>query len=296
MNLGKLYKTEKIIESSMMDSNYVLKITEITKMAQDAAANQCVFCKSSIPDLRQKGYTWVIVKQHFEINEYPRWLDKTTITTWSKGKQGFFWMRDVLFEKTGSLKLSDETSIKNSETENDLCLAPETFTEKKIQIKALNSWMILDLNTGHPLRNPTDFDIEKNILDKEGLPPVFPKIKLPETFETEIFIKPDEQDIDMNGHINNNNYIRWFISSIPSEVKKDNLISVLDTYFTSAAHLNDTILCRSALIPNEENTDTISYVSVLTNKETGTEFFRAKTTWKNKDLLINKSWKPYYDR
>jgi len=66
--------------------------------------------KLFIDNLKKMGLTWVITKQHFEITEYPLWMDDLIIQTWAQPPKGFFCFRDFAFfyAKNGKKTSIDE--------------------------------------------------------------------------------------------------------------------------------------------------------------------------------------------
>lgn len=71
---------------------------------------------------------------------------------------------------------------------------------------AESSWLIIDIDTRMPLRNSLN---SPQAVDDFTKPP---RLKIPgDTVEREGIIDVNESHIDMNGHVNNVNYIEWML-------------------------------------------------------------------------------------
>jgi acyl-ACP thioesterase len=94
---------------------------------------------------------------------------------------------------------------------------------------------------------------------------------------TETAFSPTITDIDLNGHVNNLNYVRWILSFMPENVCVGRKISILDTYFIASAMLGDKLLCKTATVPVTE----VECVHTIVRATDGAELFRARTIWKS---------------
>ena len=105
----------------------------------------------SIPHLQQMDLTWVIGKQHFEIYEYPLWLDELILKTWAQHPKGLMCLRD--FEYTyaeGGKKTSIDAAFaekkETSQNSSPPCLKSEDGL--KPCMRSTSCWLILNTVTG----------------------------------------------------------------------------------------------------------------------------------------------------
>lgn len=248
-------------------------------VTQDLAAKHYGSGGVSIPSLQKKGLTWVITKQHFEITDYPLWMDSLILQTWAQKPKGLFCFRDFAYyyAKDGK-KESIETAFKDFEAEERTC-TERCITEDTVKnlgnlcMRGSSCWVIIDMNTGRPVK-PDENTMGGLTYSSDCLEGrVFAKIPLKESWDKEEYFTPSLLDIDMNEHVNNLNYIRWILSFMDTQFCKGKLLKVLDTNFISSAKFGEKLICRCARI--EEN---ICIHSIIRAKDES-EVFRARTEW-----------------
>lgn len=263
MDIHTRYDTSYPISASNIDTACRMKPLYITQIAQDLAAAHYGRNGLSIPHLAQKGFTWIIAKQRFEISEYPLWLDDIAVSTWAKEPKGPFCFRDYEFSYTA-------TGRRFAEPKNEPI------------IRATSNWLLMDLKTGKPIKPSPEFMGTLLAHAVDSLPSVFPKIPLSDTWDESFSVLPSKMDIDLNNHVNNINYIRWFLESVPDQVSQTSLISTLDTYFISSAMRAENLISRTAITAVETVKSGYEYTcvhSIIREKDTS-EVFRAQTHWK----------------
>lgn len=245
---------------------------------QDMASLHYSDAGLSMMHLQDIGQTWVIAKQRFEFFEYPMVFDKTILQTWAHEPKGITCIRDyqISFTPDGK-KISAQKScedIGRMFDTDDLIVK-----EENVIMKASSAWIIINLETGRPLR-ANDFSMGTlDFCNEDAIEGGFPKITLPETWDKEEKIVPNVLDIDMNHHVNNLCYVRWILSSVDINFCKDKLLKILDTNFIVSAMFGDNLICRYKQL--EDNTCIHSII-----KEDGSEIFRARTIWAPEDELV----------
>ena len=279
----KKYSIPFTVPSSWIDGHCRFTTFGMISAAQDVTAVHYGSGGLSIPHLQKKGLTWVLVKQRFEINEYPLWMDSLYLQTWAKPPKGPFFFRDYAYTyaKNGRKTTMDRALLDVSSgerTERDEHALPF--------LRATSNWMVLNTESLKPLK-PTDNVMGSlELCSDDSLESSFPKINLPDgtssVWDIEHKFSPTITDIDINSHVNNLSYIRWILSYIPQKVYEGRLISSLETYYLSSAVFSQKLICRVCEI--EQNT----CVHSIIREQDGSEVFRAKTVWKNEDSLCRK--------
>ncbi len=274
----KKYSIPFTVPSSWIDGNCRFTALGMITAAQDVTAVHYGSGGLSIPHLQRMGLTWVLVKQRFEIAEYPLWMDSLYLETWAKPPKGPFFFRDYAYTyaKDGRKTTMDKALRDVSAGEKTL------FDEsEKPFLRATSNWMVLDTASLKPLK-PTD-NVMGNLgfCAENSLESSFQRIPLPEnsSWDSEHSFYPTITDIDINSHVNNLSYIRWILSYIPQRVHEGKLICSLDTYYISSAVFSQQLTCRVCEI--EENT----CVHSIIRTEDGSEVFRAKSVWKNEGSM-----------
>ena len=180
-----------------------IKVASLMNFLQEAAAVHAEQLGFGMARLDQIDSYWVLSNIKIEFSKFPKWNETITIKTWPSGHTRSIATRDFVGE------------------DQDGC---ELF-------KAGSEWMILKKTTNRP-RNL--FRIDLNLV------PTGPKTisaNLKRLTPQEAYTKTEQlqvpySSIDLNGHVNNTEYIRWTIDALKSAFDLPSRIRSLHaTYF-----------------------------------------------------------------
>ncbi len=277
MIIDNKYTTVYTPMYSLMDAKARVSSFPLMNLTQDLASAHYSTGGLSMIHLQDKGQTWVLTKQKFEFFEYPLGFDRIIMQTWAHEPKGLFCVRDYKysFSPDGKKASFDESckDIMREESEKDF-----EVKEENLIMKASSAWMILDLDTGRPLK-ANDFSMGALTFNNEdAIEGGMSKIAIPETWDKEVPLTPNILDIDLNDHVNNMSYIRWILSLMDYDYCSTRLLKSLETNFVTSALFGDNLLCRYKM--TDDNTWVHSIV-----REDGTETFRARTVWANEKEL-----------
>ncbi|MEL3906530.1 MAG: thioesterase [Treponema sp.] len=282
MILDNKYTMPYTVASSVIDGKYRCTPLHFAALSQDLAANHYSSTGLFIPHLQKIGLTWVITRQHFEIYEYPLWMDSLVLQTWAQPLKGLFCFRDfAYYYAEGGKKPSINAAFQDlySAAHNPEAPADRLQRRNGLCVRGSSCWLVLDLNTNQPI-TPTDAALGTLTFCSEHLEGrVFPKIPLPESWGTERVFTASLLDIDMNDHVNNLNYIRWILSFMDAEFCRGKLLRVLDTNFLISAKYGEELSCRCAYTDGN-----VCIHSIIRNTD-GCEVFRARTEWVDENTL-----------
>jgi acyl-ACP thioesterase len=272
------YTANVTVSASDIDGNCAASLLFLLELSQNLASFHYGTGGLSIPHLFKRNMTWIIAKQRFEIAEYPLWLDDISGTTWAKPVKGLLCNRDFSFSyQPGGKKASLDAAIGLSDTKIEQPLRPF--------LRGTTCWVILDTNTGKPIKPAPDMFGTLPFCDEDSLESNFPRFGLPADFDpaskkehTEARFSPSILDIDMNDHVNNLNYIKWILTYTPISIFKEKLVSVIDTYFVTQAKFGDELACRTAVVSDDAPGASECLHSIVRTRD-GTEVFRARTRW-----------------
>lgn len=257
-------------------------------LAQDLASSHYGTGGRSIPHLQKQGFTWVVTKQHFEVHEYPLWLDEYRAVTWAKTPRGPFCFRDFscYYENGGKYETIDDAFKAQVERGGAYCAIPAGLSDTPAAdepqtpfFTGSSLWMVLDLATGRPVKMTQELMGNLSFCDDTLPDENMAKIRDPEEWSFSHEFTPCNLDIDLNGHVNNLAYDRWILSFLPENAYRGKLVKVIDTYFVAQAMFGDELICRAAEI--ESNV----WVHSIIRKTDGTEMFRARTEWTNEEAI-----------
>ncbi|MBR6296057.1 MAG: hypothetical protein IKR40_06230 [Treponema sp.] len=281
--MSNIFSMPYAVDSAFIDGKLRFTLVGMSTWAQTLVSFHYGEHGLTIPHMGRRGLTWVVTKQHFEISEYPEWKDDLLLESWMEEVRGLFSLYDFRFSYADGGKKSDwETPL--------ICRTPgaerkkgQTFMNAKFQ------WMLLDLETLRPV--PMDSVDFGNIgfCSETSCITRFPKIALPEKFSFERTFTPQRLEIDLNGHVNNTEYLKYVLNSVPDEICSSRLVSSLDTNFISSAHYGDTLTCRTTVIEEECKGDEICAVHSIIRSD-GSEVFRAKTVWRPESAMSRGLW------
>ena len=176
------------VHSYNVDFVRQLSIVSLFNFLQESAWRHASNNAFGFNDLIEQGCFWALTRVKLIIKRYPVWGDDLRIETWSKEPDALIAYRD--FEVFDGMD--------------------EAF------IKATSAWLVVDIKSRRPQRMATFKDRFPHLYTRYAIKEH--PAKLPVLSGENIFSRNDAiymSDIDMNGHVNNANYIRWVIDTFP---------------------------------------------------------------------------------
>ena len=202
------FKKDLIVKYSEVDHNLALKPFALLNFLQDIASEHAESLGFGYSYLYPKNLFWFLIKYHMEFSEYPTGTNNFTLITDPRGYNRFFVHRDFEFWYDGK-NIGRVASI----------------------------WSLVDMNTKALVHaqtaipnNPRIVPFEKKSDDLE-----FGKIKPIEKVDFSEEFKVRYNDIDVNGHANNGNYIVWAFEPLDFEFKTNRKIRTLDIVYKKEA-------------------------------------------------------------
>ena len=173
------------------DASWRLKPVSFMNYAQEMANRHAVILGFGYDDLIVSKTAWVLSRMHIRFVKAPLWRDKVTLTTWHKGLNRLFFLRDF--------QMRDE--------HGNVC------------VEATTSWIVLNLETRRFVRDPKLMDegttCSENAIELPADKVVMPKDVEP-TFVMDHIVS--YSDVDMLGHSNNAMYMHWAMDAVPYEI------------------------------------------------------------------------------
>ncbi|RKM59895.1 acyl-[acyl-carrier-protein] thioesterase [Butyrivibrio sp. CB08] len=207
-----MYTFDSRIRYSEVDKNAELTIESLINYFQDCSTFQTQDGPANMAYLRQQGVAWVLNSWQIVINRYPRLCEEVTIGTIPYELKGFFGHRNFFMDTKDGERLATANSV----------------------------WTLFNFEKGIPAR------ISQEMVDAYPLGEKLPmdygdrKIAIPE--DAEIFeadeIQVRTHHLDTNNHVNNGQYIRMAIESLPD---KDIRVGALRAEYRKQAVLGDTL-------------------------------------------------------
>lgn len=210
----KMYTFESKVRFSEVDHTQLLTLPAIIDYFQDCSTMQSEDLGVGIDALRQNKKGWILSSWQIEVERYPRLGEKLCVDTWPISFEKFYGYRNFRLR-----------------TEND-----------EVLVKAYSIWVYMDFAKGRPSR------VEEEILSNYALEPALcmesvpRKIEQPEELEARGIFPVLQHQIDVNGHVNNCQYVQVALDVLPEcgrakkirvEYKKSAMLG--DTFYPKVA-------------------------------------------------------------
>lgn len=242
----ELIYTEKInVRYSDLDLHKKLKMFSLLNFFQDIASDSAESLGFGYSAIYPKNLMWVLIKYRIEFNKYPTDINDLILKTEPRGRNKIFAYRNF--------ELSDNNNI----------LA-----------KASSVWSLVDITTMKPVivesvcDNPNlkKFEKGENDLDFEKIPAIT-NVDYEKEFEVRF------NDIDVNMHANNGNYIVWALEPLPAEFHSKHTLKNLDMMYKKEIKYGEKMVSKVQII---NNSTTIHSVQ---NIQTGDDLCILKCDW-----------------
>jgi acyl-ACP thioesterase len=239
-------KTTFFVHSYDSDAFGHLSPVALAGYLQEAAGQSADDLGFGLRDLNRQGLTWVLVREHFELDEPVCFGDTLEVETWPSGIDRWAALRDFRLCKN----------------------------QREIG-RALTSWFVLDIASRHPVR-PTNILAEQY---RAQTPHVLPlrvgPLTTVENASQQRGFHVRFSDIDANSHVTNASYIAWVMEALAESDWRDLWLRSLDIEFLAECSLGAVVQSRS-LADNEAH-----FHSVFREQDSK-ELARAVTTWRRK--------------
>jgi len=190
-----------------------MHVHSIMQCLQEAAVRHANALGWGYHAMQSKGLYWVLTNITISIAVFPRWNTTFSIRTWPNGFNRMF--------ATRQFKGIDDAG-------NDL-------------FRAASEWMILDRKNGKP-QNMKELSLGIPRIDETVFDETPRRLK-PEGVWTMCAVKEVPfSSMDMNGHVNNTEYIRWAFDAVrKADILLESLSSIQVTFLAEVFE-NDRIV------------------------------------------------------
>ena len=205
-----------------MDCTLALKPYALLNFLQDIASNSAEQLGFGYSYMYPKNLAWFLIKYRMEFTDYPVGIYNLTIKTKPRGYNKLFAYRDF-----------------------------EIYNNDKLLGKISSVWSIIDTNT-HSLT------LIQNVIQNPNMPQyqkqendlTFSKIPTLTKVDNELGFHVRYNDLDVNKHANNGNYITWTLETLDYDFLSNHKIKTLDMYFKKEAKYNEKIISEVEIKDN----------------------------------------------
>lgn len=207
------------------DAAWRLKPASFMNLAQEAAGNHAVYLGFGYDDLIKTNTAWILSRVHVEFIDTPLWREDITLTTWHKGLNRLFFLRDfILTDKDG-----------------------------KERVKATTSWLVMNLETRRLVRDPGLME-DGTVCTENALETPADKVQMPKDMEPEHVIDHvvAYSDIDTNAHANNAMYMQWAMDAVGYELTSTRPVKWFTINFNHETKAGDAVAMYRAIVEKED--------------------------------------------
>lgn len=207
------------------DAAWRLKPSAFMNLAQEAAGQHAVYLGFGYDDLIVSNTAWILSRLNIKFLDTPLWRDEITLTTWHKGLNRLFYIRDfVLTDKDG-----------------------------KERVKATTSWLVMNLENRRLVRDPKLVDMD-GICTDDAIETPADKVQMPKDIEAEYVMdhRVSYSDVDTNGHTNNAMYMQWAMDTVEYEIASTRPVKEVTINFNHETKAGDIISLYRTSVEKED--------------------------------------------
>ncbi|MBR6127011.1 hypothetical protein IKQ21_04930 [bacterium] len=243
---NKMSEEEINIRYSDLDFDKTLKPFSLLNFFQDIASDNAERLGFGYSFIYPQNLMWVLLKYRIEFNEYPSDIQSLVLRTEPRGCNKLFAYRNF-----------------------------ELLSGNKTLAKASSVWSLVDFKTmsivnaenvisGNPYMSK--FVQQENDLKYNKIPQIT-EVHSSKEFEVRY------NDIDVNRHANNGNYIVWALEPIELEFRKTHKLKTIDMVYKKEIKYGE---CLVSCVQNLEGNKTLH---ALKHKETGEDLCLICCEW-----------------
>ena len=206
------------------DASWRLKPVSFMNYAQEMANRHANILGFGYDDLIASKTAWVLARMNIRFVNLPLWRDNVSLTTWHKGLNRLFFVRD--FQMT--------------DAQGNIC------------VEATTSWIVLNLETRRFVRDPKLMD-EGTVCQDHAIEQPADKVVIPKDIEAEYVMDHvvSYSDVDMLGHTNNAMYMHWAMDAVAYEITSQKPLKEVTINFNREARAGETVSIYRTVLESE---------------------------------------------
>ena len=207
------------------DASWRLKPVSFMNYAQEMANRHANLLGFGYDDLIVSKTAWVLARMHIRFVNLPLWRDAVSLTTWHKGLNRLFFVRDFQMK----------------DSQGNIC------------VEATTSWIVLNLETRRLVRDPKLID-EGTTCQDNAIEQPADKVQIPKDAVTEFVMDHvvSYSDVDMLGHTNNAMYMHWAMDAVDYEVTSKRPLKDLIINFNHETRAGEKVSIYRTIVEAED--------------------------------------------
>lgn len=221
------YEEKIIVKYSEIDQNFAMKPFALLNFLQDIASKNAEDWGFGYSYIHPRNYAWFLIKYRMEFEEYPFDVQELTLKTEPRGYNKLFAYRDF-----------------------------ELFSGEKLLGRMHSMWSIVDIDSRSivPISTAIPDNPHMTPFQKREDDLSFSKVSAITTPSLEKEFEVRYNDIDVNGHANNGNYIVWAFEPLDFDFKNSHKIKTIDMIYKKEARFGEKIISQIEFKDNNTTT------------------------------------------
>lgn len=188
----------------------IIRIASLMQYLQEAAAIHAEELGFGFERLREIDSYWVLSNFRMEITRLPAWGDELTIRTWPSGSSRVIASREFIGVDRDDREL----------------------------FRAGSEWMVLDKQKNRPKNLfRLDWDLPKT--GEKVLSEELARLQRREDYQEVDHVRVPYSSIDLNGHVNNTEYVRWGFDTLRRTFKGEGNVRCVQVSYLSEVFEGD---------------------------------------------------------
>lgn len=187
-----------------------VKVVSLMQYLQDIAARHADELGFGFSRLDETGSYWVLSNFRIEITDMPKWNNQIRIKTWPSGHTRVIATREFVGENADGIEL----------------------------FRAGSEWMILDRAKNRP-KNLSRLDLDLPAGGPRAIQGELSRLEPHDGYIDAGTLSVPYSSIDLNGHVNNTEYVRWGIDAIVRTFKRLETVRSVHTTYLSEVFEDD---------------------------------------------------------
>lgn len=225
-----------------------VSISAICNQLQDIASRHADTLGFGYHDLEQSGHFWILARLHIMVDRLPGFGDRTSILTWPSGNERLVALRDYL--------ISDSEGVMG---------------------RATSSWVTMNVKTHRP--DPPETVLHERFIPERDRALAFPSKAVTRLKESEFAaeVVARRADTDINGHVNNVNYLDYCFEAVPEEWLAGRGCMGVDIQYRIESFAGDRLRASCSVAEPDNGLDTLLHG--LTRDADNKEVVRMRSWW-----------------
>jgi medium-chain acyl-[acyl-carrier-protein] hydrolase len=200
------------IKTSELDFRKRIPPSVLYRCLQESAENHAVAYAFDSETLLLKGLSWVLLKIHLLVDEYPEGRQDIIVETWPSALESRYAHRDFQVLLPGR---------------------PDPIA------RAVSTWVLLDVARSRPSVVGTLLGEGHVVRRPRALENPFPALTPAGDVVRTLTVPVRLSDLDINDHVNNLHYVEWIVESVPESVWRETTPAEIQIEFKRAVRYGE---------------------------------------------------------